>query len=296
MGSDLAGLLLVDKPKGPTSHDVITLVRRLTGVRRIGHTGTLDPFASGLLLVCVGWATRLSEYLTPLPKVYSGVIRLGEQTDTDDRTGTVIARSDGWRELSDERVRELLESYVGTIRQTPPAYSAKKIAGRRAYAVAREGGNLALRAENVTISKFSMREFAPPDIGFEVECSAGTYVRALARDLGDALGVGGHLATLRRLNIGRFSVDDALAVARDTHPETVMERICAPEAAVSHLTRADLGGEAVRALSQGRPVRATLDVSDGPVAVFLDGRVAAIAQWKDGTLSPSKVFSAQLER
>jgi tRNA pseudouridine55 synthase len=224
MGADAVGLLLVDKPEGPTSHDMAEIVRRVTGVRRVGHTGTLDPFASGLLLLCVGWATRLAEYLTPLPKIYRGVIRLGERTDSDDRTGTVIGRSDDWRKLDAAAIRRVLEAQVGEIEQLPPAFSAKKLSGRRAYSLARAGGEVDLKPQRVTVRSIELRDLSLPDVCVEVACSSGTYIRAIARDVGEALGVGGHLAELRRLRIGEFSVDAAIQLDRDISADELPSR------------------------------------------------------------------------
>ncbi|HEU0078306.1 MAG TPA: tRNA pseudouridine(55) synthase TruB, partial [Longimicrobiaceae bacterium] len=187
------GVLPVDKPVGPTSHDAVAAVRRALRIRQVGHTGTLDPFASGLLLVCFGPATRLAEYLTPLPKTYRATMRLGEATDTDDRTGEVLARSDAWRELTEAQLRAALERQVGEIEQLPPRFSAKKVGGERMYAAARRGEEVVRTAVPVTIYAIRVIRIALPEVEFEVECGAGTYIRAIARDVGDALGVGGHL-------------------------------------------------------------------------------------------------------
>ncbi len=234
------GLLLVDKPEGPTSHDMISRVRAALGVRRVGHTGTLDPFASGLLLLCVGWATRLSEYLTPLPKHYRGVIRLGETTDTDDRTGRTTARSDDWQRLDRAEIEEALRRQQGVIEQRPPVYSARKVSGRRAYDLARKGESPELGARPVEIESLELRELQPPDLAVEIECSSGTYIRAVARDLGESLGVGAHLRELRRLAIGGFRVEDALRLEPGTSATEVLSRLRPVESAVAHLRRADL--------------------------------------------------------
>lgn len=296
MGGELAGLLTIDKPEGPTSHDVADIVRRVTAVRRVGHTGTLDPFASGLLLLCVGWTTRLAEYLTALPKAYRGIIRLGERTDTDDRTGRVVARSDAWRGLDAERVRRALESQTGEIEQRPPAYSAKKVAGRRAYALARGGEAPELKAERVTVHRLSLCEMSLPDVGFEIECSSGTYVRSVARDLGEALGVGAHLRWLRRVRIGAFVVEDALRLDREASREDVVAGLRPPEAAVSHLPRADLDAENWDAIRHGRPVSWEEASVLGPVAVFMEGKLVAMAELKGDLLRPKKVFMAMERR
>ncbi len=186
----LPGVLLVDKPAGITSHDVVARVRRAVGVRRVGHTGTLDPFATGLMLLCVGSATRIAQYLTGLDKRYRAVIRLGTSTTTDDIEGEVLTRSDDWRDVSEEQVEAAMAGMVGRIEQTPPTYSAKKIQGRRAYQRAREGDPPVLTPVPVTVHGITIQEISGTDVRAEIHCSSGTYIRALARDLGLALGVG----------------------------------------------------------------------------------------------------------
>lgn len=291
MSSDLAGLLLVDKAEGPTSHDIVALARKVLRVRRIGHTGTLDPFASGLILLCVGWATRLAEYLISLPKTYRGVIRLGVQTDTDDRTGTAVETHDGWKNLGRDQVETALERQLGEIEQVPPAYSAKKLAGRRAYAVARAGSSLDLASQPVTIHRLSILELALPDVGIELECSSGTYVRAVARDLGASLGVGAHLAALRRLQVGGFRVENALRLTRDSRRDDIVDRLLPPETAVAHLERIDVDRASVIELIHGRPIAWYSGPSAGPIAVHSEGSLAAVADVRDDRLWPMKVFA-----
>jgi tRNA pseudouridine55 synthase len=287
---DPVGVLLTDKPEGPTSHDIVSLVRRAAGIRRVGHTGTLDPFASGLLLLCLGWTTRLSEYLTGLPKAYRGVIRLGERTDTDDRTGTVVARDEAWRDVDSGQLREALSRQVGEVEQYPPAYSAKKVGGRRAYAVARGGSVPALAPVRVTISRLAVSDFSPPDVTVEIECSSGTYIRAVARDVGEALGVGAHLRALRRLRIGDFSVDDALKLDRQPRREEIVGNLRAPAAALAHLPKVEVGAEAAIALRQGRPIEWPAVAGERPVAVLVDGHLVAVSEARADKLWPRKVF------
>lgn len=292
--NEIAGLLLVDKPEGPTSHDVTAQVRRITGLKRIGHTGTLDPAASGLLLLCVGWVTRLAEYLTRLPKTYRGVLRLGERTDTDDRTGTVLEASGAWRSVAPDDVKLAFESQVGTIRQAPPAYSAKKIGGRRAYAVARSGGTPQLPAQRVRIERLALIDYSPPLVSFEIDCSSGTYIRAVARDLGEALGTGAHLTALRRTAVGKFRVEDALRLDAESAPEAVRASLLAPEAAVAHIPGLELGEEEWRAISRGRHVSWPDGPEGEPLAVFSRGRLVAIAELEDGRLRPRKVLRGSI--
>ena len=285
------GLLLVDKPEGPTSHDVVDIVRRAVGVRRVGHAGTLDPFASGLLLLCVGWATRLAEYLTALPKTYRGVVRLGQRTDTDDRTGAIVTESEHWGNVTAEQVRSALDEQLGDIEQLPPAYSAKKVAGRRAYDVARKGEAPTLRAEAVTVHRLVLCDYSPPDVTIEIECSSGTYIRSIARDVGESLGTGGHLRSLRRQRIGRFDVAEAVGLDDESVSERIVASIRPPEEAVAHLATAVLDATAGSALSHGRSVEWGQDSGSEPVAVIVEGSLVAIAEPRQGQLWPQKVFA-----
>lgn len=296
MGAEAAGLLLVDKPEGPSSHDMVEVVRRAMGARRVGHSGTLDPFASGLLLLCVGWATRLAEYLIPLPKVYRAVIRLGETTDSHDRTGALIARSDAWRALDPAAIRQALAAQVGELEQLPPAFSAKKLSGRRAYSLARAGQEIELEPQRVIVSRVGLLDLSPPDLSVEVACSSGTYVRAIARDVGEALGVGGHLTELRRLRIGEFSVDEALRLDRHTRPQQLLGHLRSPEEAVAGLERLELDEETADAIRHGRSANWGGDVPDGPAAAFVGRSLIAIVEGRESRIWPKKVFEGQFDR
>ena len=204
-----AGLLLVDKPAGITSHDAVAIVRRATRTRRVGHTGTLDPFATGLLVVLVGRGTRLIPYVDGDRKTYEAVVRFGAETDTDDLTGSVIRES---ALPSDEAVAAALATLPGESLQRPPAYSAKQVGGRRAYAAARAGNPLELRPVPVRIFSVSARERDGADLQLRITCSAGTYIRAIARDLGQMTDSTAHLAALRRVQSGPFTIDDAVSI------------------------------------------------------------------------------------
>jgi tRNA pseudouridine55 synthase len=287
------GVLPVDKPVGPTSHDAVAAVRRALRTRAVGHTGTLDPFASGLLLICLGPATRLAEYFAPLPKTYVATMRLGQATDTDDHTGETIASSDAWGDLTGEAIEAVLAAQVGTIQQLPPAYSAKKVDGQRMYDVARRGGEVERTPATVTIYGIRIISIDLPDVVFEVECGNGTYIRAIARDAGEALGVGGHLRELRRTRIGPHDVTGAVPMDRLGEEDLVREAMIAPADAVSHLPRvvADERGEAD--LRHGRAVQAPDGfAADGPVAVVsAGGALLAVGEAADGTVRPRKVFA-----
>jgi len=200
------GLLLIDKPAGMTSHDVVQRVRRVYGERSIGHLGTLDPFATGLLILLMGRATRLATFIDTEPKVYEAMIKFGEETDTDDATGTVIRTA----EIPSERaIRESIPRLTGVISQVPPAYSAKSVDGTRAYDAARRGEPLQLPAVDVTVHSWEASSYSDGCMAAVITCSGGTYVRALARDLGRLTSSAAHLASLRRTRAGSFDVGEA---------------------------------------------------------------------------------------
>lgn len=211
MSRTVDGLLLVDKPQGPTSHDVVDRVRRALGQRGVGHTGTLDPMASGLLLLVLGRATRLARFLPHSPKRYEGRIRFGITTDSDDVTGTVLSRHEGPLPSPGE-IRDAAARLVGRFDQIPPAVSARRVGGERLYRLARSGQTVQAAATVVEVFSFDLGPLEEPgDPAFIVEVSGGTYVRSLARDLGAALGCGAALASLRRLAIGPLTVSDAVS-------------------------------------------------------------------------------------
>jgi tRNA pseudouridine55 synthase len=209
----VSGVLVVDKPVGLTSHDVVQIIRRGTGIRRAGHTGTLDPRASGVLVVLIGPAVRLSEYVSASDKRYQATIRLGSSTDTYDSEGTITGSTsvDG---ITEDQFLEVLQSFEGDIQQVPPPYSAVKVQGKKAYEMARKGEEVDLEPRNIKVYSLDLLEWAPPEVVIDVYCSSGTYVRSLANDLGNELGVGAHLIGLRRTRSGRFTLRDAVPLRR----------------------------------------------------------------------------------
>lgn len=209
----VSGVLVVDKPVGLTSHDVVQIIRRGTGIRRAGHTGTLDPRASGVLVILIGPAVRLSEYVSASDKRYQATIRLGSSTDTYDAEGAVMDSTDV-NEISEEGFDEILQKFVGEIEQVPPPYSAVKVKGRKAYDMAREGEEVELEPRMIQVYSLEVLEWAPPEAVIDVYCSSGTYVRSLAHDLGKELGTGAHLVGLRRTKSGRFTLRDAVPLRR----------------------------------------------------------------------------------
>ncbi|MCZ7551107.1 MAG: tRNA pseudouridine(55) synthase TruB [Anaerolineae bacterium UTCFX2] len=209
----VSGVLVVDKPIGLTSHDVVQIIRRGTGIRRAGHTGTLDPRASGVLVILIGPAVRLSEYVSASDKRYQATIRLGSSTDTYDAEGS-ITDSASIEDITEERFNEVLQQFVGEIEQIPPPYSAVKVQGRKAYDMARDGEEFELEPRMINVYSLEVLEWAPPEVVIDVYCSSGTYVRSLANDMGKALGTGAHLVGLRRTKSGRFTLRDAVPLRR----------------------------------------------------------------------------------
>ncbi|RJP50974.1 MAG: tRNA pseudouridine(55) synthase TruB, partial [Anaerolineaceae bacterium] len=209
----ISGALVVDKPVGMTSHDVVQAIRNGTGLRRAGHTGTLDPRASGVLVILVGPAVRLSEYVSASDKRYQAIIRLGGSTDTFDAEGQVTLSKDPLT-VTEAQFEEALKSFVGEIEQTPPPYSAVKVQGRKAYEMARKGEEVELEPRTITVHHLEVLEWTPPEVVIDVHCSSGTYVRSLANDLGIKLGCGAYLVGLRRTKSGRFSLRDSVPLRK----------------------------------------------------------------------------------
>jgi tRNA pseudouridine55 synthase len=287
-----AGVLLIDKPEGPTSHDVVSAARRALRTRRVGHAGTLDPFATGLLLLCVGSATRLAEYVTALDKRYTATMRLGQTTSTDDPTGEITATSDAWRGIEREDVERALKALEGEQMQLPPAYSAKKVGGERSYRLARRGQAVALAPVRVGVRRIDVLDFNPPDAVFEVGCSSGTYVRSLARDAGAALGCHAHLRGLRRTAIGSFSVKDAIPLA-DLDAGTALDALLPAGAAVAHLPQIELPADDAHRLMLGQRllVRNGAPAEADAAAAVHDGRLIAVVEIRGGVVRPRKVLA-----
>lgn len=279
--SAASGILLLDKPPGPTSHDLVAQTRRLLGTRKVGHAGTLDPMASGLMILGVGSATRLLGYLVGLDKEYTATVRLGAATTTDDAAGETTSSADA-SGLSDAAIASAIEGLSGEICQVPSTFSAVKVLGRRAYDRARAGEAVELAPRGVTVSRFEVlqtrRGAAVIDLDVRVAVSSGTYVRALARDLGAALGVGGHLRALRRERVGPFQVADAAKPDAD-----LAGNLMAPADVAARLfPTTTLDAAAALALSQGKPL--ALDVADAPVLAALGpgGRLLGLIRVRAG--------------
>jgi len=278
---------LVAKPAGPTSHDVVDIVRRALGEQRVGHLGTLDPFAKGLLVLVVGRATRLAPFAADWPKTYEGVIRLGVTTDTDDLTGTVLATAP-WTGITPGQLAEVISSFRGTYAQRPPAYSAVKIDGERAYRRARRGEVVAPAARQVEVRELEILEAAVPDLQFRATVSAGTYLRSLARDIGAKLGCGAHVTALRRTAVGPLRLEDAVA------PEAVTQATLQNAAVlVAHLPRRQIDEKEREAVLHGRPISAEEPGagSGERVALFAGDELLAIAEQSGELLKPRVVVA-----
>ncbi len=209
----ISGALVIDKPVGMTSHDVVQAIRNGTGLRRAGHTGTLDPRASGVLVILVGPAVRLSEYVSASDKRYQAIIRLGGTTDTYDAEGKFTPTKDP-SNITEAEFEAALQTFVGEIEQTPPPYSAVKVQGRKAYEMARKGEEVELEPRTITVHHLEVLEWTPPEVVIDVHCSSGTYVRSLANDLGKKLGCGAFLVGLRRTKSGKFTLRDAVPLRK----------------------------------------------------------------------------------
>ncbi len=295
-GTLAEGILPVDKPVGPSSHDIVALARKHLGIRRVGHTGTLDPLASGLLLTCLGRSTRLAQYVHLLAKEYTACARLGATTVTDDPEGPITSRSDRWKPLTLADVSDALETFIGPIQQRPPDFSAKKVRGTAAYELARRGKHVALAPVEVIIHAIDVEAFDPPNVRFRVKCSTGTYIRSLARDLGEHLGVGAHLTELRRLSIGPFHVRDALAPDALCDASAVEQAIISPVEAVAHLPRLEVSRAEAMRLQSGQSLLLEIEATpadEGEHAVVFGTHLLAVAVREGREVRPKKVFSLE---
>lgn len=278
------------KPPGMTSHDAVSCVRRLFGLKKVGHAGTLDPGAAGVLPIAVGRATRLLEYVGGARKAYRAELRFGAETDSGDDLGEVVAESDA-PTPDEETVARAVQSLTGEILQTPPIYSAVKIGGRRACDLARQNAAVEIPSRRVTIYRLDVlaRNDKERTLLLDVECSKGTYIRSLCRDLGRAAGVPATMAFLVRRRVGAFCIEDAhtpeeLAALGETAVEP-------PEAYVAHLARVELPEERAQAFLHGLPTRMEIfSCGAGPLAVFSGARLLGIGRYDGASILPEKVY------
>ncbi|MFO8073728.1 MAG: tRNA pseudouridine(55) synthase TruB [Polyangia bacterium] len=290
----MEGLLPIDKPRGPTSFDVVRAVRRAANIRRVGHAGTLDPLAEGLLLICLGRATRLVELLMGGEKIYRARIALGRQTETDDAQGETLAEADV-PPLGEKSVRAALARFTGEIEQVPPAYSALKQEGVPQYRRARRGERVEPRPRKVRIDAIELERLGERELELTVRCGRGTYIRSLARDLGIALGTRAHLAALRRTHGSGFDVEEALPLARLDEPGFDLgSRVVPLGEALRGRPRAVLGREEARRVRDGQriePPGGLEETAQGPLVLLDDrGELVAVAEQREGRLAPLKVF------
>ncbi len=270
------GILIIDKPENFTSHDVVARLRRILKTKSIGHTGTLDPFATGVLVMLIGKATRLAQFLDKDTKEYQAIVRLGFETDTSDRTGSPKSKVQSPKSVSIDAIESVLKDFRGEIEQTPPMYSAKKIAGKKLYELARKGIEVERKSVNITIYELQIMNYESPkqndfglwtlDFGLKVSCSAGTYIRTLAEDIGKKLETGAHLAELRRTKAGKFGIEKAVTL--EELEEIVSENklgevLISMNEAISHLPEIKLSKEEITKTKNGIKLKTEQIADDG---------------------------------
>jgi tRNA pseudouridine55 synthase len=289
----VSGVLVVDKPVGLTSHDVVQIIRKGTGIKRAGHTGTLDPRASGVLVILLGPAVRLSEYVSASDKRYQATIRLGQSTSTYDSEGVVSGEPVDISKLSEEAFEELLQGFIGEIQQVPPAYSAIKMQGKKAYERARNGEEVEMEPRTINVYSLELLEWAPPETVIDVFCSSGTYVRSLANDLGENLGVGAYLVGLRRTKSGRFTLRDAVSLRRlrDSFTTGEWSQFLIPASeALGDWPAVEMSADEVDKVRHGHRIPASEGSEGWARAITEQGDLVALVELTEGEWQPRKVF------
>ena len=292
--NSISGVLVVDKPVGLTSHDVVQIIRKGTNIRRAGHTGTLDPRASGVLVILIGPAVRLSEYVSASDKRYQAILKLGSTTDTYDSEGEPENIVDV-KDITEEQFTAALEQFVGEIQQVPPPFSAVKIGGKHAYDMARKGEEVDLAPRTINVHSLELLEWAPPEAVIDVYCSSGTYVRSLANDLGKILGCGAHLVGLRRTKSGRFTLRDAVPLRklRESFDSGQWYQYLIPAAeALSDWPAIELSPEEIDAISHGNRIPAISPKGQFVRGISEQGDLVALLEVVPETQEwqPRKVF------
>jgi len=295
----ISGVLVVDKPVGMTSHDVVQAIRTGTGIRRAGHTGTLDPRASGVLVILIGPAVRLSEFVSASDKRYQAIIRMGRTTDTFDADGKFIREAVPVN-VTEEEFNKVLKTFEGEIEQTPPQYSAVKVGGRKAYEIARKGESVDLEPRIIQVHHLEVLEWAPPEVVVDVHCSSGTYVRSLANDLGESLGTGAYLVGLRRTKSGRFTLREAVPLRKlqEAFQAGDWYQYLIPAAeALGDWPAVELNPDEVEEVRHGHRIKADPGVEQGAMVrgVSTQGELVALLEsmpGEDGApeWQPKKVF------
>jgi tRNA pseudouridine55 synthase len=289
----ISGVLVIDKPVGMTSHDVVQVVRKGTNIRRAGHTGTLDPRASGVLIVLVGPAVRLSEYVSASDKRYQAVITLGKTTDTYDEDGKQMSAAEVT--VTEEQFETELKTFIGDIEQVPPPYSAVKVQGRKAYEMAREGEEVDLAPRIISVYSLEMLEWAPPEVVIDIFCSSGTYVRSLAHDLGERLGCGATLTGLRRTKSGRFTLRDAVPLRKlnEAFSDGTWYQYLIPAAeALSDWPALELSNDEMETVRHGNRITAIPNPEKKARGISQQGELVALLELDEATneWQPKKVF------
>ncbi|HPL81597.1 MAG TPA: tRNA pseudouridine(55) synthase TruB [Anaerolineaceae bacterium] len=296
MLNQTSGVLVIDKPVGMTSHDVVQAVRRGTGIRRAGHTGTLDPRASGVLVVLIGPAVRLSEFLTTSEKRYQAVMKFGMTTSTYDTEGAITSQGREYN-FEFEDLEEALTKFVGEVEQTPPVYSALKIDGRRAYELARKGEEIEMEPRKITVHSLELLEWEAPEAVIDIHCSSGTYIRSLAHDLGEEMGSGATLINLRRTKNGRFTLRDSVSLRKleEAFANGDWYRYLIPAAeALADWYTVELSFDQVDEVRHGHRVPALEPMEPGSLAraISQEGELVALVEYieEDQEWQPRKVF------
>jgi len=289
----MSGVLVVDKPVGMTSHEVVQIIRRGTNIRRAGHTGTLDPRASGVLVILIGPAVRLSEYVSASDKRYQAVIRLGANTDTYDSDGQVTRTNP--IDVTEEQFETELKKFIGEIEQTPPPFSAIKMQGRPAYEMAREGEEVEMQPRIINVYSLDIIEWAPPEVTVDVHCSSGTYVRSLAYELGEKLGCGAMLAGLRRTKSGRFTLKDAVPLRKliESFDSNSWYKFVIPAAeALADWSALTLNNDQVEAIRHGHRITGEGKAGEMVRGITEQGELVALLEFDEATkeFQPRKVF------
>ncbi len=290
------GVLNVVKPSGLTSFQVVRLIRKASGERKVGHTGTLDPSAQGVLVLCLGRATRVAGYLLSKDKEYRATIKLGERTDTDDATGRIVSSS-SVPSLGKEEIGQICRDFLGEIDQIPPLFSAVRVMGERLYRIARRGGKVTPKAKRVEIKEIELLDLKPPVMAIRILCSKGTYIRSLARDIGENIGCGAHLLSLVRTRVGDFGIEEGVEVGRLRDVETIGEYLIPITTALKEYPQLAVEESAIGAVTHGRAVTrqavgASAGVVEGGVVLLRNrsGRVLALAKVEGTLIKPFKVL------
>ena len=298
----MEGVLNIYKEKGFTSHDVVAKLRGILQMKKIGHTGTLDPQAEGVLPVCIGSATKLCDFIMEKEKEYRAQLILGVQTDTQDLTGTVLHTSEDYKQISEDRLTEVIESFVGEYEQVPPMYSAVKVNGKKLYELARKGISVERKARKVVIFSIGIEKIALPEVRLVVRCSKGTYIRTLCEDIGSRLGTYGCMGELLRTASGRFLLEDSVKLSEverlfQTDREAFLRQLIPVDRLLDDMGRVQVKERYTRLLENGNPLTAEMVMADrkptGPVRVY-DSRqqFRAVYRYDEGTggLKPEKMF------